>query len=144
LQSFRSLSTARGLYNGPFVLNEALLRELSSRAGFSDRVDKLRPALGGEEFTGNVTEQVTPLAGRLFGMYTFLAGVIRVYAAYHVTERYLYQMAWWAYVAAAFHFTSETVVYRSIRFNGSQAIPYMTAYTGAVWMVAQYQHYVRG
>lgn len=82
------------------------------------------------------------MAARLFGTYTFCVGLIRLYAAYGIENRLLYQLGIWTYVVAAGHFTSEMLVYKTIRFSGPQIFPFLTAYAGMAWMFTQYNNYV--
>lgn len=112
-----------------------------------DSVRKLQPVAGPaapslkDKPTG--VDQVTPLAARLFGVYTILAGVIRVYGAYRVHDPVLYQLCLFTHVLAATHFTSEIVVFRTLRLGWEHAFPLAAGFGGSIWMALQYGHYVK-
>lgn len=88
-------------------------------------------------------DQVTPLAARVFGTYTFMAGIIRFYASYNLENESLYKLGIWTHVIAAVHFTSEFFIYKTLRFSGPQIFPFLAAYGGTLWMVLQYGYYVQ-
>jgi hypothetical protein len=142
LQAFSTLNATRRIYNGLFVPNTKL-PAASSKFNPEDSTVKVVPV---PSATGKDAEkakdQVTPLAARLFGVYTFMAGLIRFYASYELENKLLYQLAIWTHVVAAIHFTSETLAYKTIRFSGPQIFPFMAAYGGLLWMTLQYNHYV--
>lgn len=104
-----------------------------------DSVSKLVPV---DPYKAAGKDQVTPLAARLFGTYTLAVGLIRLYAAYGLQNKFLYQLGIWTHVIAAAHFTSEMLVFKSVRFSGPQAFPFIASFVGTAWMVAQYNNYV--
>jgi hypothetical protein len=106
-----------------------------------DSILKVLPAVAGKD-DAKAQDQVSPLAARLFGTYTIMAGIIRIYASYDLGNQSLYQLALWTHIIAAVHFTSETLVYKTIKFSGPQIFPFLAAYGGGLWMVLQYGHYV--
>lgn len=85
---------------------------------------------------------VTPLHARTFGTYTTLASIIRLYAAYNITDPALYQLAMWTYVVAMGHFLSEWFVFRTARWGKGLGGPVVISITGLVWMVLQWGEYV--
>lgn len=88
-------------------------------------------------------DQVTPLAARLFGIYTALAGVIRVYAAYDLAHPALYQLALLTQLVAVAHFTSEALVFGTLILSWEHLFPLAAGWSGSIWMLLQYSHYVR-
>ncbi|KAL2267231.1 hypothetical protein VTJ83DRAFT_4508 [Remersonia thermophila] len=142
LQPYATLHYTRRIYNGLFVPNNALPPK-TERFNPEDSTRKLKPASSTGKDAAKAVDQVTPLAGRLFGTYTFLAGIIRFYASYQIENPAMYQMALLTHVVAAVHFTSETLVFKTIRFSGPQAFPFLAAYSGTLWMLLQYHHYVQ-
>ena len=136
-----TLHYTRRIYNGKFVPNHTL-PPASDRYNPEDSTQILKPASPSGKDSEKAKDQVTPLAARLFGAYTWLAGLIRVYAAYQVENAGMYQLALLAHVVAAVHFTSEMLVYKTVRFSGPQAFPFAAAYGGTIWMLLQYKHYV--
>lgn len=134
-QSFSTLAYTNRIYNGLFVPNPRLP---------STSMQSLTPASSKD--AEKAKGQVTPLAGRLFGVYTFMAGLIRFYAAYEIENPRLYQLAIWTHIIAAAHFTSEALIYGGINsstiFGGPPAFPFLAAYGGLFWMLSQYSNYV--
>lgn len=126
----------RRIYNGLFFPNAS--------AG-ADSTAKLIPATPSRATKDKPTpnDQVTPLAARLFGVYTVLAGVVRVYGAYRVHDPVLYQLCLFTHVLAATHFTSEILVFKTIRLGWEHAFPLTAGFGGSIWMALQYSHYVK-
>lgn len=52
---------------------------------------------------------VSPLAGRLFGVWTALSGFIRLYGAYHLEDTHVYRAVFLTYILALGHFGTEAV-----------------------------------
>ena len=108
-----------------------------------DSTAVLKPASSTGKDAEKAKDQVTPLAARLMGIYTSLAGIIRIYASSRPEDPALYQLAIWTHVVAGLHFTSETLVYKTIRFSGPQIFPFLASYGGTAWMLLQWSHYVQ-
>ncbi|KAH7382581.1 ergosterol biosynthesis protein-like protein [Phaeosphaeria sp. MPI-PUGE-AT-0046c] len=87
-------------------------------------------------------KHVTALSSRTFGTWTFLASVIRMYAAYNITNAAMYQLAMWAYVVAFGHFMSEWMVFRTSRWGLPLAGPVCISTGTLVWMYTQWDAYV--
>ncbi|KAL8662884.1 MAG: hypothetical protein Q9202_004306 [Teloschistes flavicans] len=86
---------------------------------------------------------VTPLHARTFGTYTALASIIRLYAAYNITNPIVYQLALCTYVVALGHFYSEWLVFRTARWGEGLAGPLVISMGSVVWMVIQWGEYIR-
>ena len=111
------------------VLNSA---QAYSTLKFTQRVYSASPA------------SVTALSARTFGTWTFLSSVIRLYAAYHIDDPTIYQLAMWTYGIAFLHFVSEWQVYKTARWGAGLAGPAFVATGSLLWMVTQWGFYVRG
>ncbi|KAF2019425.1 ergosterol 28 [Aaosphaeria arxii CBS 175.79] len=85
---------------------------------------------------------VTPLSARTFGTWTFLSAVVRLYAAYNVTDRRIYELAFWTYGVAFAHFVSEWLVFGTCRFDAGLAGPGLVSSVSLVWMWRQWGWYV--
>ncbi len=85
---------------------------------------------------------MTPPAARLFAVWTLVTGLVRVYAAYDISNPALYQLGFLTHVVAAAHFSSELLVFRTLRLTGPQFFPLLVGSGGSVWMALQYGHYV--
>ena len=140
LQNLATLHYTRRIYNGRFVPNTSSSSK-SNGPDPEDSISKVLPATSGKD-AEKARDQVSPLAARLFGTWTFMAGLIRFYASYNLENPSLYQLAIWTHVLAAAHFTSETLVFKTIRFSGPQIFPFAAAFGGTLWMSLQYGHYV--
>lgn len=134
LQNLTTLHYTRRIYNAKFVPNHGEPE---------DSTAVLKPASATGKDAEKGKDQVTPLAARLMGIYTFCAGLIRFYASYRVEDPSLYQLSIWTHVIAAAHFTSEMFIFKTIKFSGPQALPFMFAYGGSLWMFLQWDHYVQ-
>ncbi|CAI6337572.1 unnamed protein product [Periconia digitata] len=86
--------------------------------------------------------QVTPLTGRLFGTWTLLAAVIRLYGAYYINEKPVYELAMAAYAVAWCHFMSEWVVFGTTRWGIPLAGPAVISTGTLVWMWVQRGFYL--
>ena len=91
----------------------------------------------------NGTDQMTPLAARLFGTWTTVACLVRLYAAYNLHIGPMYDIAMWTYVIAFGHFASELFVYKSMTFGLPQFFSFLFATTALVWMPSVRSHYVQ-
>lgn len=142
LQNYATLHYTRRIYNGRFVPNHSLP---AAAAGYNpeDSTAVVKPASQTGKDSVKAKDQVSPLAARLFGTYTFIAGIIRLYSSYQLENAGMYHLAIWTHVIAAVHFTSEMLVYKTVKFSGPQAFPFLAAYGGIVWMALQYNHYVQ-
>ena len=134
LQNFTTLHYTRRIYNAKFVQNHG---------EHEDSTAVLKPASATGKDAEKAKDQVTPLAARLMGIYTFCVGLIRFYASYRVSDPAMYQLSIWTHVIAGLHFTSETFIFKTIKFSGPQAFPFLFAYGGTLWMVLQWDHYVQ-
>ncbi|KAK3323966.1 hypothetical protein B0T22DRAFT_375000 [Podospora appendiculata] len=142
LQNLATLHYTRRIYNGRFVPNTSL-PPATGKSDPEDSVAVLKPASATGKDAAKAKDQVTPLAARVFGTYTFMAGIIRFYASYQLENASLYQLAMWTHIIAGVHFTSELLVFKTIKFSGPQFFPFAAAYSGAIWMYLQYGHYVQ-
>lgn len=126
--------------------NHKLLKEpATGKKTPEDSIHKLVPAstASKDSDTSQAQDQVTPLAARVFGTWTMLAGFIRMYAAHDISNRALYQLALITHLVAAFHFISELTVYKTLRLTGPQFFPLVAGTGGSIWMALQYSHYVQ-
>ncbi|ETS63009.1 hypothetical protein PaG_02781 [Moesziomyces aphidis] len=87
--------------------------------------------------------QVTPLSGRLFGIWNITAAIIRTYAAYNIHDKVAYELCMWSFVIALVHFVSETFVYRTAKLSPGIISPLIVASSSLTTMYLNYGHYVR-
>jgi len=102
-----------------------------------------RPIVQESSTAESHSSPVTPLSARTFGTWTFLVGIVRIYAAYHIDEKPWYQLAIWTYLVGFAHFMSEAFVFKTARPQGPWLAPTAVAVTSLVWLIAQYESYVK-
>ncbi|GAO49664.1 Erg28-like protein [Saitoella complicata NRRL Y-17804] len=86
--------------------------------------------------------QVTPLASRTFGTWTLTSAIVRLYAAYHLTNPQIYQLTYWTYIIAFAHFGLEWMVYGTAGFGKGLIGPLVVSTSSMVWMTMQKEYYL--
>jgi hypothetical protein len=69
--------------------------------------------------------------------------IVRLYAAYNISNPSFYQLAMLTYVVAWGHFMSEWWVYKTTHWGAGLAGPAIVATSSIVWMVMQWGYYVK-
>ncbi|KAF9790901.1 Erg28-like protein [Thelephora terrestris] len=93
---------------------------------------------------GNVSPQlVTGLQARTFAVWTALSGVVRLYAAYNINSKIVYDIALFTYFFAFAHFGSELLIFRTASFGPGALSPVIVSSVSLTWMIMQYDFYVR-
>ncbi|CAB4404910.1 unnamed protein product [Rhizophagus irregularis] len=88
-------------------------------------------------------DQVTALSSRTFAIWTLLSAIVRIYAAYNITEVNIYQIAIWTYVIAWLHFISEFFIFRSAKISAGWLSPVIVSTFSLIWMLSQYDYYTQ-
>ncbi|KAI9323241.1 Erg28 like protein-domain-containing protein [Dichotomocladium elegans] len=91
----------------------------------------------------NKPNEVTPLSSRFFATWTWSVSMIRIYVAFHLQHRFMYQLGIWTYVIALTHYLGELFVFRTCKLNGPFMSPMSVAVTSLVWMISQQEYYVK-
>jgi hypothetical protein len=138
IQAYTTLHFSRRVYDGHFVRNKKL-PPASTTYNPEDAANKLVPA---NKTDAGASDQLTPLAGRLFGTWTFITCVVRLYAAYNLHIGPVYTIATWTYVVALGHFASELFIFKSMSFGLPQIFPFTLATMALIWMPLVRDHYV--
>lgn len=86
---------------------------------------------------------VTPLSARTFGTWTVVQSVVRLYAAYNISNPAVYQLGLWTYGIAWAHFMSEWFIFKSTSWGAGLAGPVFVSTGSLVWMFAQWGYYVQ-
>lgn len=128
IQAYTSLYATRRVYNGP---KQSPISSQSIPKGIPSNT--LRPNLS----------PVTPLSAHLFGTWTALSAIVRLYAAYHVHDKAVYEIALWSFGVAWLHFVTEWTVFGSTSWALPLAFPVGVSTTSLIWMWMQYDHYVK-
>ena len=87
--------------------------------------------------------ETTALSSRLFGTWTIVSAVVRLYAAYNISNPQVYQLAIWAYAIAWVHFMSEWMVFKTAAWGRGLAGPAFISTGSLVWMFSQWDYYVQ-
>ncbi|KAF9266632.1 Erg28-like protein [Marasmius fiardii PR-910] len=85
---------------------------------------------------------VNPLQARTFAIWTLTSTIVRGYAAYHLHLKPVYDMTLLTYFIAFFHFTSETMVFKSVKFSPPMIFPFLVSTVTLIWMFNQRDFYV--
>ncbi|CAO3623538.1 unnamed protein product [Mucor fragilis] len=91
----------------------------------------------------NKPEEVTPLSGRLFATWTWSVSMIRIYAAFHLQHKFMYDLGIWTYVIALTHYAGELLVFRGCKLNGPVMSPLFVAVTSLIWLTQVKDSYVK-
>jgi len=95
---------------------------------------------GARKVYNRAPDRVSPLQSRTFGTWTITAGLVRLYAAYNISDPGLYHLAMATYGLALAHFMLEAAVYRTVGWGALP--PFMVASLSLGWMILQYDHYL--
>lgn len=74
-------------------------------------------------------------------MKNIYTALIRAFAAYHITNHQVYDLAMCTFVGVLFLYVSELVVYRTVRLKEA-VFPFVTAGGGLLWMAMQRDWYL--
>ncbi|KAI9269217.1 Erg28 like protein-domain-containing protein [Phascolomyces articulosus] len=88
-------------------------------------------------------DEVTPLSARFFATWTWSVSMIRIYAAFYLEHKYMYELGIWSYVIALSHYSAELFIFKGCKFNGPFMSPLIVATTSLIWMISQYDYYVK-
>ena len=101
------------------------------------------PAFARRTFDGPASgNEVTPFAGRLFGSWNLLSALLRLYAAYNITNKHLYFLALCTYLIVLNQFAVELLFFGTMKVGKGLAPPLCVATTSVVWMLVQWSFYV--
>ncbi|KAL7417154.1 Erg28 like protein-domain-containing protein [Mrakia frigida] len=113
---------------------------VSTLACFNTVQNYISPTLTRKVYAGK-PDQVTPLSNRTFGIWTLVSALIRLYAAYNITNKELYQLAFCSYIIAFVHFNSELLIYRTCTIGKGWLGPAIVSTTSLIWMSKQSAFY---
>ncbi|CAF9935487.1 MAG: ergosterol biosynthesis protein [Alectoria fallacina] len=88
--------------------------------------------------------ETSALSSRIFGTWTIVSAIIRLYTAYNISNPQVYQLAIWAYVIAWAHFMSEWLVFKTAAWGRGLAGPIIISTGSLIWMLSQWGYYVKG
>ncbi|KAF2637547.1 ergosterol biosynthesis protein-like protein [Massarina eburnea CBS 473.64] len=91
---------------------------------------------------GEIPSQVTPLSSRTFGTWTLLASIIRLYGAYYINNKAVYELAMCAYAVAWVHFVAEWRIYGTTRLGVPLGGPLVISTGTLIWMFLMKDFYL--
>ncbi|KAL1848672.1 hypothetical protein Daus18300_013542 [Diaporthe australafricana] len=83
------------------------------------------------------------LLARVYGVKNVYTGLIRAYAAYHLANGPVYDLAMCTFAGVLFLYATELGVYGTVRLREA-AVPFVTSGAGLLWMGLQRGSYVVG
>ncbi|KAI0767942.1 Erg28-like protein [Irpex lacteus] len=86
---------------------------------------------------------VAPVHARTFAVWTLMSAVVRFYAAYDIHNKTLYDISLLSFLIVFGHYTSEILVFRTAAPTGPVLSPVIVGTTSLVWMIAQYDYYIK-
>ncbi|KAI1214173.1 ergosterol biosynthesis protein-like protein Erg28 [Annulohypoxylon truncatum] len=99
------------------------------------------PTASLKAFSGPAAPPPHPLLARTYGLKNFYTSFIRFYAAYHITNPQLYDLAILTFVGVLFLYITEVFVYKTSNLREA-SLPYVIAGSSLMWMVSQRDWYL--
>ncbi|WVQ71083.1 hypothetical protein IAR50_000608 [Cryptococcus sp. DSM 104548] len=116
---------------------------LTSVAGTYNAIQNYFVIWQSKEVYAGKADEMTFLAGRIFGAWTMLASLIRGLASYNIHQPEIYSLAIGTYALATFHFTTELLIFKSVKPNRASIGPLVVGWTGLIWTLVQREHYTQ-
>ncbi|ORX96379.1 erg28p, partial [Basidiobolus meristosporus CBS 931.73] len=83
---------------------------------------------------GRKPEQVTVLTSHMFATWTLTVAMVRFYGAFHLDNPTVFNMVWFTFVVALFHFSTEVLVFRSAKLDKGTINPMIVSIGSLIWM----------
>jgi hypothetical protein len=99
------------------------------------------PSVALKQFSGTHHPPHTRLLAHVYGVKNIYTSLIRTYAAYQINNPALYNLATFTYAAVLFLFTTELVVWRTVRLREA-VFPFVNAGVGLAWMLSSRERYL--
>ena len=93
------------------------------------------PSAALKQFSGPRHPPPTQLLAHVYGVKNIYTSFIRAYAAYHIHNQAVYDLAIFTYAGVLFLFVTELVVWRTVRMREA-VFPFINAGVGLTWTVA--------
>ncbi|EIM19917.1 Erg28-like protein [Wallemia mellicola CBS 633.66] len=127
--------------NGPGLLPKWMLF-VSALAIFNSIQNCLTTSLTARIYN-HKPQLVNPLQARTFGVWTFTSAIVRFYAAHNINNKVVYDIAIWTYAIVIAHYISELLYYRTSKLSAGIISPLIVGTASFVWMITQYDFYVK-
>lgn len=82
-------------------------------------------------------EQVSPLAGRLFAVWTLVTCFCCLVASQNLDNRPVFLITIFSFLVALFFFALETLWYGTLNLNAVNSIPFFVASISVAWMLLE-------
>jgi len=118
---------------------------LVATAALLNTVENFRTLSLAKRLYNNVpaAQPVTSLQARTFGIWTLTASAVRLYAAYNIQNKAIYDITLLTYIFAFAHFSSEILIFRTARISIPVLPPVIVSTVSMIWMMSQYNFYVK-
>lgn len=100
----------------------------------------MEPASSLKAFSGPARPTPTGLLARVYATKNLYTSLIRLYAAYHVANPQLYDLAAATFAGVLWLYGTELAIYKTVRIRQA-SFPFVTAGVGLVWMLLQRDWY---
>lgn len=87
-------------------------------------------------FSGPAAPPAHPLLAHTYGVKNIYTGLIRLYAAYYITNPQVYDLAICTFVGVLFLYSTETFIYKTSRLREA-LFAFVMAGSAVVWMTTQ-------
>ncbi|KAI0125874.1 ergosterol biosynthesis protein-like protein Erg28 [Xylariales sp. AK1849] len=98
------------------------------------------PSAALRQFSGPASPTPTGLLARVYGVKNIYTSLIRLYAAYHITNGQLYVLAILTFAGVLFLYVTELTIHKTVRVKEG-VFSFINAGSGLVWMVLQREWY---
>eukprot|EP00128_Syssomonas_multiformis_P017515 Colp12_sorted_trinity150504_noHs@15960 len=80
---------------------------------------------------------ITDLTARMFGSWTFLAGLLRLYCAADINSKSTYQVTMWSFALVFAEFAAEVFLYNTAALTPGIVLPFIISGGSFLWMAAE-------
>lgn len=83
-------------------------------------------------------DEVNGLSARLFGVWTMLSAILRLYCAFDIRNKSIYNLTLVSFFLAFIHFVLEITVYKTATLTVGVLAPLLVSSISIVWMLTGY------
>jgi hypothetical protein len=95
-----------------------------------------KPSAALKQFSGRAAPPPHALLARVYGVKNFYTSLIRLYAAYNITNPQVYDLAALTFAGVLFMYAGEVFVYKTSRLR-DVASSFLLSGSALVWMITQ-------
>ncbi|KAI1320148.1 ergosterol biosynthesis protein-like protein Erg28 [Xylariaceae sp. FL0255] len=101
------------------------------------------PSISMKAFSGPNAPPANGVLARVYGVKNIYTGAIRFYAAYHISNPQVYDLAMLTFAGVLFLYGAELFVYKTSRFR-EVSEPFLMSGSTLIWMLNQRSWYTSG